>query len=131
MPIIASIFDGSEEKEKTMMKKKEAILSFHVLVSQETTTDSRRLHLTAQQNSRIQIRYMLIAGHLLQCPLRRPRCYQLPLPVVPGGAGARQSEREPCEMDLETPVVRLPVIEAVPCKTVDQVRWEFRVSKLI
>lgn len=37
------------------MKKKEAVLSFHVLVSQETTTDSRRLHLTAQQNSRIQI----------------------------------------------------------------------------
>lgn len=30
--------------------------------------------------------------------------------------GDRQSEREPCELDLKTRAVRLPVIKAVSCK---------------
>jgi len=37
----------------------------------------------------------------------------LPLPMILGG---RQSEREPCELDLKTRAVRLPVIKAVSCK---------------
>ena len=85
------------------MEKEGTFLSFHVLVSHEIP-DSFNCSLK---------QFYIQADHR---PSTVPIAQATLLAFLMMILGGRQSEREPCELDLKTRAVRLPVIKAVSCK---------------